>query len=294
MVSQATRPLSARPAPTPAFFKRAGEGFAPTELALSPWSAKALSGAAVGALLAVLIDEAVDHAQLHVARLTIDILGEVPLQRLTGRVNHIRPGRRQDILAAELLIDDRVVARATALRLRAAASPVAMPRSAFPAPEQVAQQPFKVDRPLLRATRARPIRGGLHEPGPGTMWVAFDVQVVGGVPLSPLARATILGDFGSGVGSALHRSHWNFANVDITLHLLRCPEGEWVLVDSATESAGTGYALTRCLFADCHGIYGRGFQTLFVTPATPWASEPPPRAAPTGANQLHKPGGGTS
>jgi hypothetical protein len=152
------------------------------------------------------------------------------------------------------------------LRVRLAQTPAVVPPMSFPAPEAVALAPGRTDRPLLRHVRARPIAGEFHQPGPGTLWAAFDIQIVAGSPLSPLARAAVLADFGSGVGSALPRETWNFANMDIAIHFLRMPRGEWVLVDSATESAGNGFAAVRCIFADRDGVYGRGFQTLFVSP----------------------------
>ena len=175
--------------------------------------------------------------------------------------------RSMQVVCAELLAGTRVVARATALRVRQSPTPAAPPTLQFPAPDDVPLLAFTSDRPMLNHTRARPIQGMMHQPGPGTMWAAFDIEIVSGTMLSPLARAAILGDFGSGVGSVLSRSKWNFANIDISIHFLRLPVGEWVLVDAVTETEGNGYAITRCVFADRVGVYGRGFQTLFVAPA---------------------------
>jgi Acyl-CoA thioesterase C-terminal domain/Acyl-CoA thioesterase N-terminal domain len=251
---------------TPAFFENHGDHYTPLEITRSPWDPRMVHGAAVGGLLAHLLDKSVDHEALGIARLTIDILGQVPQQRLSGRVFVVRDGRQMQVVCAELLTGTRVVARATALRVRKSPTPAAPPMLQFPAPHEVPLRPFTSDRPLLNHTRARPVQGMMHEPGPGTMWAAFDVEIVAGAVLSPLARAAILGDFGSGVGSVLCRSEWNFANIDISIHFLRLPVGEWVLVDAVTETEGNGYAIARCVFADQLGVYGRGFQTLFVAP----------------------------
>jgi hypothetical protein len=56
----------------------------------------------------------------------------------------------------------------------------------------------------------------------------------------------------------------NFINVDLTVHLHRMPETEWVCLDSVTlpEANGIGIADTR-LF-DERGAIGRAVQTLLV------------------------------
>jgi hypothetical protein len=248
-----------------ALFEREAGGFAPTEMTRSPWDRDALSGISIGGLLAVLLDEACEPA-MNIARLTVDILGVVPRQRLTARVTTMRAGRQMQLKAAELIARERVMARATALCLRSADSPAFLPRDSYPAPEQVAATPYLSDRGLGKFVRTRPLLGSLTEPGPGTLWAAFDFEVVSGVALRPLVRAAMIGDFGNGVGSVLPFDRWNFANVDIAIHFLRLPRGEWVLTDSVTESSGNGHAVVRSVFADAGGIYGRGFQTLFIAP----------------------------
>ena len=59
-------------------------------------------------------------------------------------------------------------------------------------------------------------------------------------------------------------SRYLFINVDLTVHLHRMPETEWVCLDAVTlpESNGIGIADTR-LF-DERGAIGRGVQTLLV------------------------------
>jgi Thioesterase-like superfamily len=117
------------------------------------------------------------------------------------------------------------------------------------------------------AIRTRPVCGSLNEPGPGQLWAAFDLEVVAGTPMSPLARAVMIGDFGNGVGSPFPDRPWSCANLDIDLNFLRMPRGEWVLIDAETLSAGEGYAVVRNTFADAEGVYGFGAQTLFIAPA---------------------------
>jgi acyl-CoA thioesterase len=111
----------------------------------------------------------------------------------------------------------------------------------------------------------RVLGGGLREPGPGVMWVRFGHEHVEGVALTPLVRVAVLGDFGSGLGSVLPVRGWNFPNLDISVHLTRLPEGEWLLIDAETISAGNGMALASTVMADRQGVFARTHQTLFVS-----------------------------
>ena len=90
--------------------------------------------------------------------------------------------------------------------------------------------------------------------------------MVAGVSLSPLVRATMLGDMGGAIGSALPVKGFTFPNLDIAIHFNRMPRGEWLLIDALTESAGNGLAIVSSVFSDREGVYGRGHQILFVTP----------------------------
>ena len=253
----------------PAFFERTAAGFRPTGVGMSSWDPEVLGGVAVGSLLAVVLDEATAGTDLHVARLTVDILGVVPRQLLQSRVVTIRKGRQQEILAAELFIGDRVLARATALRLRSAETPQITEANPY-APPEAAGGPMGLPADFCaNAIRTRTLFGAISEAGPGAMWAAFDLEVVAGLPMSPLARAVLIADFGNGVGNALPRQPWTLANVDICVNFLRMPRGEWVLIHATTESAGNGHAIVHNVFADREGVYARGAQTLFVAPGEP-------------------------
>jgi hypothetical protein len=71
-------------------------------------------------------------------------------------------------------------------------------------------------------------------------------------------------DSGNGVSSALDWRRYLFINVDLSVHLHRMPQGEWVCLDAVTlpERNGVGIADTRLL--DERGSIGRAVQTLLV------------------------------
>ena len=97
-------------------------------------------------------------------------------------------------------------------------------------------------------------------------WTRPRIPLLPGEEPSPMSRALLVADSGSGVGAALPSSAFIFINVDLTVVLPRDPVGDWILLESSTTigSAGTGLATTR--LSDQTGALGRGYQTLLVAP----------------------------
>jgi hypothetical protein len=110
----------------------------------------------------------------------------------------------------------------------------------------------------------RMVSGVVGEPGPKILWVHFGHEHVGGTPLSPLVRAASIADFGGGLGTMVDRHEWTSANVDISVHMVREPVGEWILCDASTVSEGTGFARSDMILADRQGPFARAHQILFI------------------------------
>jgi hypothetical protein len=105
-------------------------------------------------------------------------------------------------------------------------------------------------------------RGRFLEPGPATVWMRPRVALVAGEPVSPLQRVMLAADGGNGVSAPLDWATHIFINTDLTVHLLRPPEGEWVCLDSVTHVDGIG--MTDTALWDERGRIGRAAQTLLV------------------------------
>lgn len=247
------------------FYRKAADLYHPTSLAFSPWERGKQNGVALGGLLAFLVDTIPAPARMTTGRLTIDILAAAPHEATAGRTRVVREGKRIQLVEADLLVGGKVVARAAALRVRAEETPAFGDHPIYPMPEDLVEAEFMPPAAFGHSLETRPVRGGLRQPGPGTLWVRFGHEHVAGTPLSPLVRAAILADFGGGLGSAL-RPGWSYANLDISLHMARMPEGEWLLIDAATFGAGQGVGHSDALLADRRGVFARTHQTLFIAP----------------------------
>ena len=83
----------------------------------------------------------------------------------------------------------------------------------------------------------RSVEGGFLEPGPATVWMRMRQPLVAGEEPTPLQRTLVAADVGNGISAVLDWRRYVFINVDLTVHLERMPEGEWVCVDAVTRPA---------------------------------------------------------
>jgi hypothetical protein len=250
-------------------FVRDGAAFVPTVHARGPWDAAALHGGAPAALLA----EAVQDPGMIVTRMTFEILGPVPLVPLTVSAAVVKPGRRFQLVEAELAAAGRAVVRARAVRLRRGAVPLpatdapappAPPPAEPAAPGQAAFGVVEGEGFHLSAMDIRFVTGAFTEPGPAAAWFRLVRPLIDDDEPSPLARAVAAADFGNGIGSVLDWERYLFVNPDLTVHVHREPAGEWVLLDSRTAVEPEGVGIASSALHDERGPIGRAAQSLYV------------------------------
>ena len=90
------------------------------------------------------------------------------------------------------------------------------------------------------------------------------MPVVAGEEPSPEQRAVAVADFGNGISSELDFATSIFINPDLTVHLVRPPEGEWVCLDARTRFGPPGTGLAESALWDGRGRIGRSLQSLYV------------------------------
>jgi hypothetical protein len=71
-------------------------------------------------------------------------------------------------------------------------------------------------------------------------------------------------DFANGLSWILPFDEWLFVNTELTVHLHRQPEGEWIGLDARTTSDATGIGLATAALHDLQGPFGVCAQTLFL------------------------------
>src|ERR1700747_3694743 len=102
-----------------AFFTALGDvRFRASTHTTGPWDARFQHGGPPSALLARAVERTEPREDAMVARMTVEILGAIPVADLVLTSRRARPGRSVELVEASLSADGREVARASAWRVR--------------------------------------------------------------------------------------------------------------------------------------------------------------------------------
>ncbi|CAM3674458.1 MULTISPECIES: thioesterase family protein [Tsukamurella] len=269
-----------------AFFHPAGtaeaqgheyEVFDPTPATASVWADTMQHGAPPAALMVRSMEKLVG-AGARVSRVTIDLLGVVPITRSRVRAWTVRPGRTISLLAAEMDCVDangeyRTVARAQAWVL-AASDTAAIARDRSPAlPPAGAEQGVMPgffshlqDQGFLAACDWRFVDHPDGPDGPKQCWIRARMPLVAGEAPSPLVQVFSVVDAANGVSAYLDPTAVTWMNMDMTVHLHRSPQpvDGWVGILGDQLVGGEGIGTTVSRLYDGAGAFAVGAQTLLV------------------------------
>jgi hypothetical protein len=264
------------------FYYPEGDRFVATELTRGPWDPNAQHAGPPAALIAREIERLAADGPRQVGRITYEILRPVPIASLRVEARVVRPGRSVELVEASLADEQGEVIRARAWRLRRTEVDVpeglgsarlgegsgsVLEGGELPGPEEGRESRFFVtgqDVGYHTAMDYRFVHGEFTQPGPATTWMRMRHPLVAGEEPTPLQRVATAADTGNGISATLDYSRFIFINVDLTIHLVRPPEGEWVCLESVTIPERSGVGLTDTALHDEQGPIGRAAQTLLV------------------------------
>ena len=254
-----------------AFYEPLGDNrFRSTKHSAGPWSPNTQHLGPPSALLVRALEALPVASPMLLARVTVEILGPVPVAELAVTAGVERPGRSVELLGAELTAEGRPVARARAWRhVRSDTSAVAVGVDeplAPPATGEPMHRPEGWGTGYLDAMEWRALSGHLGKPGPATVWARQGVDLVSGEAPTGLQRLFVVADSGNGVSSRMDPLEWLFINSELTVHLYREPAGEWIALDATTAIGPDGVGTAFSVLHDEHGPLGRGAQALLVRP----------------------------
>lgn len=246
-----------------------GNRYRATPATEGPWSPEFQHGGPPTALLVHALERTAPRDDALLTRIAADFLAPVPVAELEVATRVVRDGRNVQLLDGELLADGRTVLRVRAWRLRRTALDDLDPvgdGAPPPLPDTTVSSPVGLDFGYARAVEWRVAAGATDRPGPATVWTRLRTAVVAGEQPSGVQRVVAAADSGSGVSAVLDWARWTFLNVDLTVHLLRPPAGEWVCLDASTEVDGDGIGLATTTLWDRRGRIGVAAQSLLITP----------------------------
>lgn len=253
---------------TPAFYLADADGtFDSQPTTPSAWSPLTQHAGPPSALLARAMEALPEAADRVIGRMTVELLGPIPVAPLTVETNVVRAGRSVALVEATLL-GDRPLARASAWLFPTAATGLevaASPLPHGPADGELRAFPPEWQSGYLGATEWRWVAGGMGT-GAGTVWMRPLVPLVDDEPWSAIPRLMALVDSASGVSSALEITHWRFLNTELTVHVLRPPVGEWLCLDATTTLSSGSVGIATSHVYDERGLVARSAQALLVAP----------------------------
>ena len=257
-----------------------GTTYASTRLAAAEWYPDGQHGGVVSALIARAVEATPTLVPMQIARLSVELFRVIPITPLELVVRVVREGKRIQTSAVRIYAGDVEVAIALVQRLRVTTLDFPPELSAplpFAGPSPDGTRPFSEVMPLAPhgpvsfaqcAIEVCEIDGGFREPGAATVWFRLTKPLVQGQANSPTSTAIVAGDFSNGLSRLAHPDRWVFMNSDLTVHLARPPESEWIALAGSSRWESTGRGCASSELYDVTGPVGRATQTLFLDTTT--------------------------
>lgn len=231
-------------------------GYRPLGLARSYWNRNALGGRAVVGLMGHEIERQHGSGTMIPARLTVDMFRLAPFDLLRIQSRVVKDGKRLRLVEADLIAESGIVARATCQFLEPTSSPAGRVWSpaawSTPHPDTL-QNGSEKDSP--RAFDLRWTAGSLGAVVEKGCWVRERFALVEGQPFTPFSRVALAADFASPFTNA-GDAGIQYMNTDVTIHLHRRLEGEWLGFEATGHEASHGIAVGHCRLHDLSGPIG--------------------------------------
>jgi hypothetical protein len=96
------------------------------------------------------------------------------------------------------------------------------------------------------------------------VWTRLLVPLLAHETPTPLQRVAAAADFANGIAYGLPYERYSFVNPDLTIHLGRPADGEWVGLDSRSHYSNFGIGFSDSALYDTTGRIGRSVQSVIV------------------------------
>lgn len=254
----------------------------PTRHTESPWGPGFQHGSPPAALIAVLLEAGAKEAGLdehgRFSRMTVEILGAVPLTALRGYARILRPGKRINFFEA-VVVDDqgRECVRGSGWWIRSQDTSElertigeAIPGRGGAEPDTAFLERWKsgyidsieIQRVPLEAEQLR----GNEQRNPYAYWSKSDLPVIAGTEDSPWVRLMKTVDIANGLNAVLDVDQWSYMNLDTTVYLHHDMRGEWLGLVAEANYGTDGMGTTVTRIYDEQGPIGTCNQGFILAP----------------------------
>ncbi|MEM8708332.1 MAG: thioesterase family protein [Actinomycetota bacterium] len=251
-----------------AVFVSEGDLLIPQSSAIGPWFPGVQHGGAIAGVFARAVERLPSAGPMMTTRLAIDMSRRVPMGPTRVDTDVVRDGKRIQAVECRYVVDDEVVGRATAMRVRIADG-ISVPNPALPE-DEIPSDPethpvitWTFDGPLDFAA-SFDFRRTEDDLGRVTGWMKIEKPFVAGEPNDPRILVAAVADMMPSGGSVLDYERMISINSDLVISLSRPPEGEWIGFTAAVRGEGNGYGQADATLFDHRGRIGRALKSLLV------------------------------
>lgn len=249
------------------------ELFLPTDATRSVWSTQMQHGSPPAALMVRAMERLGSREDARLTRVVMELLGPVPVTKTKVSARIVRPGRKIELLTAELSTlaesgEYVLFATASAWRMTTVSTESAVRVRDAELPELEVNPTLNFNWGQKGYTYADAIELRWMKiadaEGPSLAWARVTLPLVQGEETTPLQNAFNVVDAANGLGATLDPAKWIFLNTDLTVHLHRAPRGEWTGVSAESSIGPDGIGMCAAVVHDEDGPLGRSAQSLLV------------------------------
>lgn len=249
-----------------AFYVRLGtDRFASTIHSQGAWQPGEQHLAPASSLLVAEVERRLPSDKL-ISRISIDVLGVIYSGEFTIDIEVVRPGRTIELVEATMRHGTRTSIRARIWRLMSSDTSSVRGNEWESLPPPEAMRPLDMvsvwEGGYVASLDARQEVGS--RPGKGRSWLRTNYPLVAGETDPVTAAFVKLVDTANGLVVRGNPDQVFFANVDLSIHLLRQPEPGWVGFDTRVNFGPTGLGETFSVLSDSRGPIGTAAQSLTV------------------------------
>ena len=247
--------------------------YQPTEHTQGTWHSDDQHMASATGLLTRELSHFAPQENMRLARISLDILGRIPLAETTITTRFVRAGKTIALLEAILSTGGRdcIIARAWRLMTQDTSAIAGLEDArANYQPDELPEWDEMHKWPGGYIKSLRLASDPARRVGRGMVWVTTDVDMVAGKNTDDLTHLMGMVDTANGVvprtGLGLSELEWMFPNTDLQIHMHRAPVGRWLGIDAMQQYGSDGIGLTSSVLHDVQGPFGRSEQILTIRP----------------------------
>lgn len=247
--------------------------YQPTKHAQGAWNEHEQHMAPATGVLTAELNGYARQDNMRIARVSLDILGLIPLDDFIITTRCIRPGKTIELIEAVMSSRgrDAIIARAWRLMTQDTSEIAGLEDQKAPYnPEGLPVWDEMKGWPGGFIESVRLVTDTQRRPGRGMIWITNDIEMIEGVATDDLVHLLGMVDTANGVvprlGIGLSKLEWMFPNTDLQIHMHRAPQGRWLGIEAVQQYGEDGIGLTSAILHDTQGPFGRSEQILTIRP----------------------------